>query len=83
MEKVYGLPCELVEIKESAKEQKIVKALNSLGSKCQEIIRLFYYSNYSNEAIMHRMNYENENTVKAHKSRCIKKLRTLIQQKIS
>lgn len=53
--------------------------MSQLGEKCRELLRLFYYKRYSIEAIMYQMGYKNENTVKAHKSRCIKTLRENLQ----
>ena len=55
------------------------KHLSKLGAKCRELLKLFYYKRYSIEAIVHEMGYKNENTVKAHKSRCIKSLRQNLQ----
>ena len=82
LEQVFGLACELREYKNSELQTALSRALLELGEKCQEVIKLFYYYNYSNEAIMHRMNYENENTVKAHKSRCLRKLKELVKAKV-
>lgn len=58
------------------KQDKIRKAINSLSEKCKEIVILFYYRKYSIDAIMHAMNYQNENVTKSHKSRCLKTLKT-------
>lgn len=56
----------------------IRRCLSRLGRSCQEVLTLFYYRGFSIEAIMHSMGYKNENTVKAHKSRCLQKLRALM-----
>ena len=48
----------------------IQQAFNQLGNNCRDILIKFYYERYSINAIMHEMKYKNENTVKAHKSRC-------------
>ncbi|MDX1410318.1 MAG: RNA polymerase sigma factor [Saprospiraceae bacterium] len=58
------------------------RQLTLLGKSCQEILELFYYRRYSIEAIMHEMHYKNENTVKAHKSRCLQRLREMMQQQV-
>lgn len=60
-------------------ETLICEALLKLGEKCRELLQLFFYRNYSIEAIAEQMNYKNENVVSAHKSRCIKQLKELIQ----
>ena len=56
-------------------------AFDKLGTKCQQILSKYYYHQYSIDAIMHDMNYKNENTVKAHKSRCVSQLRELMNTK--
>lgn len=53
--------------------------LNQIGEPCLSILKLFYYQNFSMEAIALRLNYKNENVVKSQKLRCIK----LIKSKIS
>lgn len=54
-------------------------ALSTLGEGCREIITLFYYHRSSIRQIAERLNYKNENVVKAHKSRCIKRLKEILQ----
>lgn len=62
-------------------QQEMMKtALNALGEQCRKLILLFYYRRYSIEAIKHEMNYSNENTVKANKSRCMKSLREIVNK---
>lgn len=68
------------EIDEDAfKKELISKSFDQLGEKCRDILLKFYYQRYSVEAIMINMNYKNENTVKAHKSRCLSQLREIVQ----
>lgn len=55
--------------------QKLSEALSKLGKSCRGLLLLFYYEQLSIKDIMERMQYANENTVKAHKSRCIRSLR--------
>lgn len=61
--------------------QQMTKAMKNLGEKCQRIIELFYYHRYSIHAIQVEMKYLNENTVKAHKSRCLKRLKDQINNR--
>lgn len=61
-------------------QRDLKKGLALLGGKCHEILRLFYYRQFSIEMIRTRMGYLNDNTVKAHKSRCMKKLRDLVKE---
>ena len=62
-------------------QEKLKYAFKNLGKRCQRILELFYTENKSIKEIMHLENYENENTVKAQKSRCMKSLREMIINK--
>ncbi|MCH2085333.1 MAG: sigma-70 family RNA polymerase sigma factor [Saprospiraceae bacterium] len=67
---------------ELSHRQKTLKAaINELGNTCRELLLLFYYKQYSIEAIQIEMGFKNENTVKANKSRCMKNLKSIIQKK--
>lgn len=50
-----------------------------LGEQCKKILTLFYYEEKKLDAIVQLMGYENKDTVKSQKSRCIKQLKNLIQ----
>ncbi|MEM1324401.1 MAG: sigma-70 family RNA polymerase sigma factor [Bacteroidota bacterium] len=63
----------------SHRQQTLQQAIRQLGKKCQEILTLFYYRKYAIEAIQKAMNYNSENVVKAHKSRCLKQLREIMK----
>ncbi len=65
-------------------QQHLIKrGLSHLGEQCQAIIRLFYFCEYSIEAIVRELGYQNENVVRSHKSRCLKKLREHLKMKNS
>lgn len=51
------------------------KGVASLGKKCKEVLRLFYYRGFTIDEIAEKLNYENKNVVKSQKSRCIKQLK--------
>lgn len=57
----------------------VEKAMDAMGDGCKEIIKLFYYQKCSVNEIVERLGYKNENVVKAHKSRCMKRLKDLVQ----
>lgn len=68
---------------ENANTERLVlieKALDKLGKKCREILRLFYYRGFDLEEIKNEMNLENKNTAKSQKSRCISHLKKLIKK---
>ncbi|MEM9928696.1 MAG: sigma-70 family RNA polymerase sigma factor [Bacteroidota bacterium] len=78
---------ELVEIlpdqrfQPSEPDEALDLAISKLGEKCRQLLTYFYYDNFAVDAIANRMGYANENTVSAHKSRCMKKLRDLLTPK--
>ena len=60
-------------------DQVIMAAIDQLKPNCQEIIRLFYYREFSIEAIQHRLGYKNEVTVRNQKKRCMQYLRKYLE----
>jgi RNA polymerase sigma-70 factor (ECF subfamily) len=56
----------------------VQEALNKIGERCRQVLILFYYHSYSIEALMHEMDYKNENVVRSHKSRCLKTLKEIL-----
>lgn len=55
-------------------------AFAKLGPRCQRILELFYLEGKKIQQIVQEEKYENENTVKAQKSRCLKQLRELVKK---
>ncbi len=69
-----------LEEQELTNEQQLLKThFSTLGTKCQELLTLFYYRGFSIKEIMQSESYNSENVVKAAKSRCMKTLRERIQ----
>ncbi len=65
---------------ELTNEQRLLyKYFKELGKKCQQVLTFFYYRGLSIEEIVQQGGYENANTVKAQKSRCLKTLKQLIK----
>lgn len=63
---------------EITEEQKMLsQAINQLGMPCSELLKLFYYANYSSESIANHMGYKNETVVRSQKIRCLQKLREI------
>ncbi|WP_298423449.1 sigma-70 family RNA polymerase sigma factor [uncultured Kordia sp.] len=71
---------ELTESILSEEQLQLRKYFGHLGESCQHILRLFYYRGLSIKEIVSQTQYKDENTVKSHKSRCLKKLITLIKK---
>lgn len=55
--------------------------LASLGPKCREILRLFYYQSKSLDEIINLLGYESKDVLKSTKSRCLKSLKEAMQKK--
>lgn len=68
---------------ENIEKERIRKAVSELGKTCQQLITLYYYRRYSIEAIMYNLGMKNENSVKANKSRCVKKLKEILSSDLS
>lgn len=66
---------EVDEHDESERSQQLANAFKKLGEKCKEVLELFYYRGFSIKEIVNATDYKDENTVKSHKSRCMKGLR--------
>lgn len=60
------------------RQQALKKHLNELGERCRNILELFYLNNLTISEIKETEGYENENSVKAQKSRCLKQLKKLM-----
>lgn len=58
---------------------KLQKAYKNLGEQCKKILRLSFYEGKTNEEIVEELNYTSKDVVKSQKSRCIKKLKELIE----
>lgn len=84
--KLYALPDEtedietvVIEDEILTQEQKLLaKYFGQIGESCQEVLKMFYYRGLSIKEIVELSHYKDENTVKSHKSRCLKKLKLLI-----
>ena len=57
------------------KREKINNALRILDKKCKDILKLYYYENYSMEAIAETLGYKNDKVAKKKKYECLQKLR--------
>lgn len=62
-------------------EEPLMRAISKLDSKCQEVLHLYYYRNFSMEAIAIRLGFKNEAVAKKSKYTCLQKLRSLFLEK--
>ncbi|MGB5943039.1 MAG: sigma-70 family RNA polymerase sigma factor [Leeuwenhoekiella sp.] len=60
------------------KQHLLMAKFKKLGTKCQEILKLFYYEGHTITDIMQIQGYDNLNVVKSQKSRCLKTLKKMV-----
>ncbi|GMQ27107.1 hypothetical protein Aoki45_37900 [Algoriphagus sp. oki45] len=58
----------------------IQKGIRQLGNSCQRMLTLFYIQGLKIKEIQEKEGYENENTVRAQKSRCLKSLKIWLEK---
>lgn len=72
----------IFEEKTITEEQELLaKNFDTISESCQEILKMYYYRNLTIKEIVQLSHYKDENTVKSHKSRCLKRLKSLIVSK--
>ena len=59
-------------------QQQLSELLKKLSESCKALLRLYYYRNLSIKEIVEHTNYKDANTVKSHKSRCMKRLKSMV-----
>ena len=62
--------------------QLVSQALNLIKDPCNTLLKLFYLENKSYEEICLIMGYNNTDTAKSKKSKCLKRLRKLVNDHI-
>lgn len=55
------------------------KNLAKISESCKEILKLYYYRNLTVDEIVQLTDYKDGNTVRSHKSRCLKRLKSLFK----
>lgn len=63
----------------TALQLQLAKNLKQISGSCNELLRLFYYRGLTIDEIVEQTDYKDSNTVRSHKSRCIKRLKTLFK----
>ena len=57
---------------------KLQNGFKRLGEQCKKILTLFYYNGYTLDEITTSLNYTKKDVVKSQKSRCLAKLKSII-----
>ncbi len=62
-------------------EESILLSQNlaKISESCKEILKLYYYRNLTVDEIVQLTDYKDGNTVRSHKSRCLKRLKSLFK----
>ncbi|WP_430409785.1 RNA polymerase sigma factor [Kordia sp.] len=53
--------------------------LDKISESCKKVLELFYYRNLTIDEIVQLTDYTDGNTVRSHKSRCLKRLKSLFK----
>ena len=72
-----------IRIEESTPSERSIilsKYLDSISESCRKVLELFYYRNLTVEEIVQVTEYKDGNTVRSHKSRCLKRLKSLFKK---
>ncbi|MEM6684494.1 MAG: sigma-70 family RNA polymerase sigma factor [Bacteroidota bacterium] len=54
--------------------------LDTISDSCRKVLELFYYRNLTVDEIVQLTEYKDGNTVRSHKSRCLKRLKSLFKK---
>lgn len=68
------------QIESTHQQTLIAQAMAKLGAACQKLLRLFFFKNYTSEAVAYRMDLSNSDSARSRKLQCIKQLRKIFQQ---
>lgn len=60
--------------------QMMQRVLRQMGNPCKTLLELFYFKKMANSEIAILMEYQNENTVKTKKYKCIQRARKLFKE---
>jgi len=62
-------------------QKELSKLIANISDSCKELLRLYYYRNLTVQEIVEQTQYKDANTVKSHKSRCMKRIKSLVSTK--
>jgi RNA polymerase sigma factor (sigma-70 family) len=66
-------------LEEERKYQALDKVLIKAGTKCLELLKMFYYDRLSMKTIASRLGFKSETSAKTQKYKCIEKARNLTE----
>jgi len=63
------------------KQQLLKHAFSELGSRCKEVLELYYYEGLTLDEIQEFLGYSSKDVLKSQKSRCMKQLKEFVAKK--
>lgn len=69
------------EVSPSERAVMLSQNLAKISESCRNVLELFYYRNLTVDEIVQLTDYKDGNTVRSHKSRCLKRLKSLFKIK--
>ncbi len=66
---------------ETEQSQQMAKLISMLDEKCQQVLIHFYFDRYRMQQIANLLGFANEQVAKNKKSKCLKKLKTLVEER--
>jgi RNA polymerase sigma-70 factor (ECF subfamily) len=72
-----------ITIEESAPSERsrvLSTHLDAISESCRKVLELFYYRNLTVDEIVQLTEYKDGNTVRSHKSRCLKRLKSMFKK---
>lgn len=72
---------EVVEEEISIQVLLLQTAFDKIGEKCRKVLQLFYYEEKKLDEIQIELGYSNKDVLKSQKSRCLKQLKDLANEK--
>lgn len=71
----------LDDIELNHRQQLLAQALEELGEKCRQLLRMAFYREFDPETIAEELGYSNSNVVKTSKMRCLKQLKNIFAER--
>ena len=68
------------EVDNTEYQQLLAEKLKGLSESCRRILRMYYYRNLSINEIVDQTDYKDSATVRSHKSRCMKRLKSFFNR---
>jgi RNA polymerase sigma-70 factor (ECF subfamily) len=72
-----------IQLELNDRQRLLREVIGLLGEKCRDLLLLYYYRQYSTEAIIEELGYKNPDVVKSQKARCLRSIRERFEQQLT